>query len=639
MKKTTIIIISLLISQFSFSASKEFSTKEQSIINTESLKILKSYSKLINTIGASSTKNVEEAKSKAESLIELFINRKVQIYNDLDPFHKLSEFYEVETYASNLILWYPDGINVILDFDNAKVSNIMQHDENVFSLDVLVTKKIDGNYLNKSMNNNTEELAFRIAFAIEKKSIKDFRIAGVRNVKSATVIDDAKALKEVGKEELSETELNKVYEGLKGTLKDYNNYLSLIGDPQELEEDKEFYKTSFFNLFKNEEVKIYNDIEPNPKNVSFNLKEYLTSYEKFYPEGIKNIALNIDSAEFGTVSKNDKGEYYTYAYVDKFFSGSFQGKEMYRKMYNLMYKINFQKSGNTYTNFTFENIDVATIEFYNQNNDSLEQLPNIPISPVSRKGLSVLTMLSYGLSSIGNMNINALTMDENFHSWNVSNENGYKFGVMASYFISDNIGFSAGISYNTIGTKYNLQGTFQDDELSYDIDGDHFYKNIEAEYDSVVNLNYLNIPILIDYISSSPTKIGFYAKGGVYISYNVSGNYELRGNYKYSGYYPDANIQLQHLTTPELGFFNRENLDVNNSLTVKKINLSLYGGFGINIPISYYTSLQFGPEIIMGFSDISDNKKEFVDIFGKLKPHEPIKIKKYGLKFAVVYKL
>lgn len=230
-------------------------------------------------------------------------------------------------------------------------------------------------------------------------------------------------------------------------------------------------------------------------------------------------------------------------------------------------------------------------------------------------------------------------MEQDLHSWTVTSDNGYMLGASVSYFFNDRIGASCGIVYNTIGTKYNLKGTFQDDELSYDLEGDHFYKNIEADYDSVVNLNYINIPILFDYISCSPTKIGFYANVGINVSYNISGNYKLSGNYKYSGYYPDLPEPLQHITITELGFFDRENLDVEKPLSVNKINLSLYGSFGINIPISYYTSLRFGPELIMGFSDMSDNKNEYVDIFGKIMPHESTKIKKYGLKFALIYKL
>ena len=81
--------------------------------------------------------DIEKAKSSAESFLELFVNRQVLIYNDLDPAHKLSEFYEAETYSSNIILWYPDGLSIQLDLGNAKVSDIMTHEENVYSIDIL----------------------------------------------------------------------------------------------------------------------------------------------------------------------------------------------------------------------------------------------------------------------------------------------------------------------------------------------------------------------------------------------------------------------------------------------------------------------------------------------------------------------
>ena len=137
----------------------DFSDKEKSVIYTNAIKVLQEYQDIINQIGTEAVADIDKAKGSSERFLELFVNRQVLLFNDLDPSHKLSEFYEAETYISNIILWYPDGISIDLDLDNAYVGEIMQHEETVYSIDLLVTKSINGNYLNETMNTNTALLS------------------------------------------------------------------------------------------------------------------------------------------------------------------------------------------------------------------------------------------------------------------------------------------------------------------------------------------------------------------------------------------------------------------------------------------------------------------------------------------------
>src|SRR6056297_2272235 len=167
MKKLLILLTITLSYVFSMAESGKFPEKQKAIIYSKSMELLSEYQELINEMGEQAVKNVEMAKSTKEKLLELFINRKILIYNDLDPSHTLSEFYEAETYASNIILWYPDGIEVGLDLENAKVSAIKQHDKKIFSIDILLKKQIEGNYMNKTLNDSEEQLTFRVGFSHE----------------------------------------------------------------------------------------------------------------------------------------------------------------------------------------------------------------------------------------------------------------------------------------------------------------------------------------------------------------------------------------------------------------------------------------------------------------------------------------
>ena len=72
---------------------------------------------------------------------------------------------------------------------------------------------------------------------------------------------------------------------------------------------------------------------------------------------------------------------------------------------------------------------------------------------------------------------------------------------------------------------------------------------------------------------------------------------------------------------------------------MKGFNLSFYGSIGINIPLGYYSSINIGPEVIIGLSDILSDKKEYVDIFGKSYTHQPTKIKNFGIRISLAYKL
>ena len=292
MKRSIFLFLFLIFAQMPFLKAVEFSVKEKSIIYTSAIKVLDNYQTIINEMGEYVVNDIEKAKSNAESFLELFVNRQVLIYNDLDPAHKLSEFYEAETYSSNIILWYPDGLSIQLNLGNAKVSDIMTHEENVYSIDILVKKSINGNYLNETLNKNVEELTFRIAFGLENKSLGNFRIVGVRSASSKYVIDYSQALKEVNSEDFNAEDLAKIRSELKTLLKDYTNFLSLIGDPQEQAGDKEFYKASFLKLFQSGDIRIYNDINPEPQTSLISVTDYLSGFIADYPNGIKNLSIN-----------------------------------------------------------------------------------------------------------------------------------------------------------------------------------------------------------------------------------------------------------------------------------------------------------------------------------------------------------
>lgn len=618
----------------------EFSQKEKAVIYTNALKVMGNYQTIINQMGVSVVTDIEKAKSNSESFLELFVNRQVLLYNDLDPAHKLSEFYEAETYASNILLWYPDGITINLNLANARVGEILQHEETVYSVDLMVTKSINGNYLNETLNKNTEELTFRIAFGIANNNPTNFRIVGIRNASSNVVVDYSQALKEVNSENLSIGDLNKIYNEIKAELQDYTNFLSLLGDPQEAADDKEFYKTSFLKLFK-EDTKLFNDIMPEPQTKLISVQDYLNSYIADYPSGIKNIKINSDSAKFGKIMKADDKSYYTYVDVNKFFSGSYKGKDVFRQMFPLIFKISFNESGKTYTNFAINSVDISSVNFYKDTPEGmLEKKPSMIISPVTRKGWGVSVIGSFGVTSIINKNIEALTVATDSVAWKSSSNYGYIGAIGVSYYFNDNLAVRTGLELNKYSGKYNLTGMYTDNVLSPEpINGTLFYKVIDARYDSLVTINYITIPILFNYTSGKPGKIGFYAEAGAKVSIPAFASFTNKGYYKYFGDYPLKPLGSQYDSIPDKGFYSRRGINQTENVKMKGINLSFYASAGINIPLGYYSSVMIGPEIAFGLTDIMRSSKSYTDIFGKAHDHLPVKINNFGIRLSFAYKL
>jgi hypothetical protein len=216
---------------------------------------------------------------------------------------------------------------------------------------------------------------------------------------------------------------------------------------------------------------------------------------------------------------------------------------------------------------------------------------------------------------------------------------GYLTAIGVSYNFTDNLAVRSGIEFNTYSEKFSLNGNFENSSFTQDINGTSYKKIIEANYDSTLTINYLTLPFLINYTSGKPGKLGFYAEGGVKVSIPLSASYSNSGYYKTSGYYPGNPASIDTLSLPELGFYSRENIGNSDKIKMKGVDLAIYGSAGVNIPLGYYSSINIGPEMIIGLSDIFSNTKQYVDIFGKTYTHQATKIKSFGLRICFSYKL
>ena len=208
-------------------------------------------------------------------------------------------------------------------------------------------------------------------------------------------------------------------------------------------------------------VRIYNDLEEKPEMTIISVEEYLKNYREYYPEGIKNLAVNIDSAEFGDIIPADDGGYYSYVYADKFFSGKFQNKNIYRSTDNLVFKITFNKQDNLFTDFKIENIDRSGLAFL----QSLARWRStaVPVRrdpALTRKGSHLSALSKCRIFFGGQQEYQLLTLETNYHEWQIDPVPAYSGGVGLDYFFGDHIGLGVGAGYGDFATTYSLNGNF-----------------------------------------------------------------------------------------------------------------------------------------------------------------------------------
>jgi len=613
--------------------SSEFTAKQKAIIHNEAIRVLEQYQSLSNQL-ADNVFDPKELAKTSQSLIDLFVSRKAIVFNDLDPTYNLSEVYELETYVSNLLLWYPDGMKIDLDYNTLRAGDIIAHGNDIYSVDLLISKKINGNYLNKQQNTNTEQLLFRVAFYLTNRSFQNYKIAGIRSSKSNLQSNDTKLLTEVKSVDLTPKDMQLVMDQSRYIINDYLNFLSLITDPKEDEEDKIYYRMSFLELFTDSTLHIANDIEPDAKRRWIPVYEYKQNLSHFYPEGVRNIGMNVDSIEFGKVIPEGK-RYGISIYADKFFAGRFKGETIHRDNSRYDFRISFERYENTFRDFKIASIDKLGVNLYEESASSeAKELPSIPVTTLKRGGLYFGIAMAAGATQLVDENLQSNPL----LSWSVNGKSAFNIHGVITYYLNNRIGISSGISYNRYSADIDLTGNFQNNTYFTDVNSEPYLLNISAAYDSTVNFSYLSIPLsILVHTNKKPNSWGAYIEAGVVASINFKSTYQVNGNFATSGYYEQYPAPMQTLDASELGFINDSNIDRSGDAALSPLHIALRSSVGITMPLNYFTTVFFGPEVYVSLNDIM-KQSEYTDVFGGKTTPKSVGILNYGVKFGVKYK-
>ena len=195
-----------------------------------------------------------------------------------------------------------------------------------------------------------------------------------------------------------------------------------------------------------------------------------------------------------------------------------------------------------------------------------------------------------------------------------------------------------GIGYSTSRANANLSGSFRNTTYFTDANSETYLKNVTASYDSLLSFSYISVPISVVFHSNSnPEKWGIYAEGGIIASFNMNSNYKTTGSFATSGYYEQYPEALQIISSPELGYITRTNINKSGNMDVSSFSLAIKASIGISYPINYFTTVYAGPEIVYSLSNVS-KAKNFTDAFGTTTSAKKIGISNYGIKFGISYK-
>jgi hypothetical protein len=672
-RKYSLLLFLLILTNW---ASAQFAPKDQAEIRKKAQRLLIDYQDKINQIGKE-VHSIDKTRLNIEAFNKLFVDRKTQVYNDLDPAHILSEYYEIETYSSNIALWYPNGIVIALDFDNAQVSNIISHGEGVYSIDFIVDKKINGLYLGKKLNTNVENILFRIGFTGIGQQYQNFKIAGVRKPTKKSIEQTDSKILEVRSTPLSFDERRDIDRETRTLLNDYTNYLSLIGDTVENIEEKLIYKESFKSLFTNTQSPVFNDILPEGmRNQFVPVSDYINLYSEAYSSEGGKVTFDTDSADLGFITKRNDSVFTRNVQVNKYFEGNYLGKQKVKFKNRLKLVVIFVYRNGVYKDFKISKIDKVLevkaevaetrtyTDFRKRGKKTAEVKAPESVLPVEDDKTKVQFHFggAVGFGLIYDQNLGSLTMEDNAHEWKIEPQLYYSGFLHYTYKISPRIGLQTGLCYTKLGTKYKLN-SFRGgaDSLFYDKSVDFtdkndslkFYAVISANIDSLVELNTINIPIGLILYFNRTGKVKFFLKPGINICIINSATTTYNSYINFGGFYEAEKFDVfKYKNWPEFDFYTKQSSankkDIKSAFNT--ITYNAYTNFGISISLSKRMELSVSGEVQYGLTNLVKNTGVYKDIFGQTgltsvpfsKKHvfesKPVNIITYGADFEFVVK-
>ena len=171
--------------------------------------------------------------------------------------------------------------------------------------------------------------------------------------------------------------------------------------------------------------------------------------------------------------------------------------------------------------------------------------------------------------------------------------------------------YGYGLGFSTYDTKISINSLHAENfHNGPDLDGDyidtiHVFSGIKEE----TRLTYIDLPLFIEFGNVNASKLGYYFKVGIKLSYLVSSNFSGSGTDSTSGHYDADNVVLYNI--PELGYYPNESLYKNKpAKNTQPVNLSAAVSCGLTIPIKETWIIKIGPTFNASIIDVGKNKSD-----------------------------
>jgi hypothetical protein len=376
-------------------------------------------------------------------------------------------------------------------------------------------------------------------------------------------------------------------------------------------------------------------LSPKPNKRWVPVAEYEKNLVNSYPEGIRNLGLNLDSAQYGKVIPEGTNKYYINGYIDKFFSGKYQDKIIHRDNAKYDFKVSFERDENTFKNFKLSSIDKFGVNLYQSDSKNITtELPSIKIEPINRKGLQYSLEIGFGAPIYDDPNLTR----NNYLDWKLKTKSFYSANLVGRWYFNGFTGLSGALGFSHSVIQTSLNGDYQNTNYTLDLDNMSHLNRVSATIDSTLNFNYIQIPVnLILHSSSSPEKWSIFAELGLETTFLVNSTYQISGHYKTSGYYEQNPEGGQYLDDAAYGYIERKMNGESKDLKLNRLNLLLHTAIGVTYPLDYFTTVYLGVQYNKGFSDLTKDKT-YTDYLGNNLQAEKRTLSSYGLKFGINYK-
>ncbi len=226
---------------------------------------------------------------------------------------------------------------------------------------------------------------------------------------------------------------------------------------------------------------------------------------------------------------------------------------------------------------------------------------------------------------------------------------GFQAGIGYTKFFNKRWGIATGLELGYYQTKATLtpNTVFSSYEVDSDLNAFEFRVKTKG-YEEKQKLYALNIPLMLQYQSSSKGNTQFYSQAGVKFSIPLNSPYETKADeISAAGYYPDVNAEINDL--PAHGFGTQTNWSSKGDYEFKvsyalaaeaglKFRLSsrnfLYAGAYIDYGLNNIKKAD-GRETLLAYNPTALSQSQATGVFSLANTTGDVRLMAYGIKLRV----